>query len=48
MDGVDELRNVTVIGATNRPDMVDAALLRPGRYNVGQDFQGERILSTGR
>ena len=31
MDGVESLRDVVVVGATNRPDLVDPALLRPGR-----------------
>ncbi|MCK4938168.1 MAG: CDC48 family AAA ATPase [Methanosarcinales archaeon] len=33
MDGMEELKDVLVIAATNRPDMVDAALLRPGRLD---------------
>ena len=33
MDGLEELKDVVVIAATNRPDMVDNALLRPGRFD---------------
>ena len=34
IDGVDRLNNILVIGMTNRPDMIDDALTRPGRLEV--------------
>ncbi|NLI62445.1 MAG: CDC48 family AAA ATPase [Methanosarcinaceae archaeon] len=33
LDGVEELKNVVVIASTNRPDIIDPALLRPGRFD---------------
>ncbi|WP_375401800.1 CDC48 family AAA ATPase [uncultured Sphingomonas sp.] len=51
MDGLEELQAVVVIGATNRPNLIDPALLRPGRFDelvyVGvPDMQGRaRILA---
>jgi transitional endoplasmic reticulum ATPase len=34
VDGLQTLQNVLVIGATNRPDIMDPALLRPGRFDI--------------
>ena len=33
MDGLEDLNDVLIMGATNRPDMLDPALLRPGRFD---------------
>ncbi len=46
IDGLEELRGVVVMGATNRPDMVDPALLRPGRFDrlvyIGEPGRDDR------
>ena len=34
IDGVESLKNVIVIGASNREDLIDPAILRPGRLDV--------------
>lgn len=49
MDGVDQLNNILVIGMTNRRDLIDKALLRPGRFEVQleislPDEQGRRQI----
>ncbi|CRL24003.1 ATPase, AAA+ type, core [Penicillium camemberti] len=49
MDGIEELRNVLVIAATNKPDVLDPALMRPGRldnilYIGPPDFEARREI----
>ncbi|WP_428401503.1 CDC48 family AAA ATPase [Methanocrinis sp.] len=47
MDGLESLHNVIVIAATNRPDIIDPALLRPGRFDrmveIGMPDQEARL-----
>lgn len=38
MDGISDLSGVLCLGATNRPDLLDPALLRPGRFEVALDL----------
>ena len=38
LDGIEELRGVVTLAATNRPDILDPALLRPGRFDVEIDM----------
>jgi len=33
MDGLEELQGVVVVGASNKPTLIDPALLRPGRFD---------------
>jgi len=33
MDGLEELYNISIVASTNRPDIIDGALLRPGRFD---------------
>ncbi|QZP38790.1 CDC48 family AAA ATPase [Halobaculum magnesiiphilum] len=49
LDGLEEMENVMVIGATNRPDMIDPALIRSGRFDrlvmIGQpDEEGREQI----
>lgn len=46
MDGIERLKDVFIIGATNRPDILDSALIRPGRFDahihIGLPSEGAR------
>jgi len=47
MDGLIGLENVVIVGATNRPDIIDPALMRPGRFDrllyVPEPDRGTRL-----
>ncbi|MDW7726860.1 MAG: CDC48 family AAA ATPase [Candidatus Methanoperedens sp.] len=47
LDGLEELKNIVIVAATNRPDMIDPALLRPGRFDrliyIGVPDHKERV-----
>ncbi len=51
MDGLEELKDVVVMGATNRPDIVDPALLRAGRFDrlvyIGEPTAADRKKIIG-
>ena len=51
MDGLEELKDVVVMGATNRPDIVDPALLRAGRFDrlvyIGEPVKEDRAKIIG-
>ncbi len=38
LDGLEELKGVTVLAATNRKELIDSAILRPGRFDLIMDF----------
>ena len=38
IDEVESINNILVIGTTNRIDMIDEALLRPGRFEIQIEF----------
>ncbi|MEM2478703.1 MAG: CDC48 family AAA ATPase [Candidatus Pacearchaeota archaeon] len=47
MDGLQEIKGIVVIGATNRPDILDSSLLRPGRFDklifIGPPDEASRL-----
>ncbi|MEP6661712.1 MAG: proteasome ATPase [Acidimicrobiales bacterium] len=47
IDGVESLRNVIVIGASNREDLIDPAILRPGRLDVKIKIERPNAAAAG-
>lgn len=47
LDGVDQLNNILVIGMTNRRDMIDEALLRPGRLEASNNTDETLLTNRG-
>ena len=48
MDGIEELKGVMVLGATNRLDLVDPALLRSGRFDLLLELQIPDEVARGK
>ncbi|MHA1995309.1 MAG: CDC48 family AAA ATPase [Candidatus Hodarchaeales archaeon] len=48
MDGLEEINDIIVIGATNRPDMIDPAVLRPGRFDYIIDLPLPDTVARGK
>ena len=38
MDGIEQLSNILIVGTTNRRDLVDPAILRPGRFDIQMEI----------
>lgn len=47
MDGVEDMNGVLVLGATNRPDILDPALLRPGRFDIQLEIPLPNLSGRG-
>lgn len=48
MDGISDFGNVTVLASTNRPDLLDAALLRPGRFDYKLEIKKPNLPACKR
>lgn len=47
MDGIEELKGVAVLGSTNRADLIDEALLRPGRFDFVLELPAPDLEARG-